>query len=168
MTQDAEKPKAERPRTQEAGHMTQDARSGGFQPNILVFACNWCSYAGADLAGVSRVQMPPNCRVVRVMCSGRVNPELAITALCRGIDGVLILGCHPGECHYSEGNYHARRRAVLMRSFLSYVGIEPERVQLKWVSASEGGKFAQVVERMVKEVRHLGPMVSSWEAIKSM
>ncbi len=148
-------------RMPDTGHSTRDAGRKGFEPSILVFACNWCSYAGADLAGVSRVQMPPNCTVVRVMCSGRVNPELVFSALSKGVDGVMILGCHPGECHYSEGNYHARRRALLLKEFLPYLGIERERFQVNWVSASEGGRFAEVVEKMVRELRDLGPVASS-------
>jgi F420-non-reducing hydrogenase iron-sulfur subunit len=129
----------------------------GFQPKILVFACNWCSYAGADLAGVSRLQMPPNCRVIRVMCSARVRPEFVITALSKGLDGVLVLGCHPGDCHYSEGNYFTRRRGLLLKKLLEYVGIEPERFQVRWVSASEGAKFADTVELVTEQIRALGP-----------
>jgi len=136
-----------------------DSRKGddGFEPRILVFACNWCSYAGADLAGVSRLQMPPNCRVIRVMCSARVRPEFVIAALARGLDGVLVLGCHPGDCHYSEGNYFTRRRALFLRSLLEYVGIEPERFQLRWVSASEGAKFAEIVSGVTQQIKALGP-----------
>jgi coenzyme F420-reducing hydrogenase delta subunit len=128
-----------------------------YEPKILVFACNWCSYAGADLAGVSRLEMPPNCRIIRVMCSGRVRPEFIISALCRGIDGVVILGCHPGECHYSEGNYYTRRRGFVLKKLLEYVGIEPERFQVKWISASEGGEFANLIKKLVKEIKKLGP-----------
>ena len=151
-------------RTSDSGRTprAEGGRVEGFQPRVLIFACNWCSYAGADLAGVSRVQMPPDCQVVRVMCSGRVEPELVISALCRGMDGVLVLGCHPGECHYTQGNYYARRRALLLKELLPYVGIEPERFQLKWVSASEGGKFAEVVQEMVEGVRRLGPVGAEW------
>ena len=140
----------------------------GFEPKILVFACNWCSYAGADLAGVSRLQMPPNCRVVRVMCSARVRPEYVITALSKGLDGVLVLGCHPGDCHYSEGNYFTRRRGLFLRSLLEYVGIEPERFQLRWVSASEGAKFADIISAVTQQIKALGPnsrqvAASSWD-----
>lgn len=127
------------------------------EPTILVFACNWCSYAGADLAGVSRLEMPPNFRVVRVMCSARVRPEFVIAALSRGLDGVVILGCHPGDCHYSEGNYHTQRRALLLKGLLEYVGIEPERFQLRWISASEGAKFAQTITEITREIKALGP-----------
>ncbi len=125
-------------------------------PTILVFACNWCSYAGADLAGVSRLEMPPHCRVVRVMCSARVRPEFVITALSRGLDGVVVLGCHPGDCHYSEGNYYTRRRALLLKGLLEHVGIEPERFQLRWISASEGAKFAQTITEITGEIKALG------------
>lgn len=129
----------------------------GFEPKILVFACNWCSYAGADLAGVSRLQMPANCRIIRVMCSARVRPEFVITALSKGLDGVLVLGCHPGDCHYSEGNYFTRRRGLLLQKLLQYVGIEPERFQVRWVSASEGAKFAETIGQVTDQIKALGP-----------
>jgi F420-non-reducing hydrogenase iron-sulfur subunit len=128
-----------------------------FKPKILAFCCNWCAYAGADLAGVSRFQMPTDVRVIRVMCSGRVPPELVIRALANGLDGVMILGCHPGECHYSEGNYLTRRRAHVLKSLLSYIGIEPERFQLRWVSAAEGAKFSAVVKETTDKITALGP-----------
>ena len=128
-----------------------------FKPKILAFCCNWCAYAGADLAGVSRFQMPTNVRVIRVMCSGRVPPELIIRALANGLDGVMILGCHPGECHYSEGNYLTRRRAHVLKRLLDYIGIEPERFQLRWVSAAEGAKFSAVVKETTDKITALGP-----------
>jgi len=128
-----------------------------FKPKILAFCCNWCAYAGADLAGVSRFQMPTNVRVIRVMCSGRVPPELIIRALANGLDGVMVLGCHPGECHYSDGNYLTRRRVHILKRLLSYIGIEPERFQLRWVSASEGAKFAAVVKEATDKLTALGP-----------
>lgn len=134
-----------------------EEHGGGFEPRILVFACNWCSYAGADLAGVSRLQMPASCRVIRVMCSARVRPEFVIAALSKGLDGVLVLGCHPGECHYSEGNYFTRRRGLFLKQLLEYVGIEPERFQVRWVSASEGVKFADTVEEVTEQIKALGP-----------
>jgi heterodisulfide reductase subunit A len=123
-------------------------------PSILVFACNWCSYAGADLAGVSRLQMPPNSRVIRVMCSARVKPDIIIRALASGIDGVLVLGCHPGDCHYSEGNYFTRRRAIALKSLLEFVGLEPARFQVHWISAAEGSRFAETIRRAVEEIKH--------------
>ena len=129
----------------------------GFEPRVLVFACNWCSYAGADMAGVARLQMPPSCRIVRVMCSGRVRPEMIISALAEGIDGVLVLGCHPGDCHYAEGNYHARRRGSVLGRLLETMGVEPERFQVRWVSAAEGAKFASTVKEVVESIASIGP-----------
>jgi F420-non-reducing hydrogenase iron-sulfur subunit len=131
--------------------------SDEYQPKILAFCCNWCSYAGADLAGTSRIQYPPNGRIIRVMCSGMVHPNLVVDALSKGADGVLICGCHPGDCHYLEGNTKAQARADAIRLMLEDLGIEPERFRLEWVSASEGGRFAQVMQEMVEAVRALGP-----------
>lgn len=128
-----------------------------FEPRILAILCTWCSYAGADLAGVSRMQYPPNVRVVKVPCSARVNPLYIMRALQEGWDGVLVSGCHPGDCHYIAGNYAARRRFSVFRDFLDYVGVEPGRVNFSWVSASEGAKFAEVVTTVVDKVRELGP-----------
>ncbi len=132
--------------------------SDNFEPNIVAFLCNWCSYAGADLAGTSRTQYPSNVRVIRVMCSGRVNPLFIMNALQQGADGVLISGCHPGDCHYMQGNYYARRRFALMRQFLEYLGVEPARVRMSWVSASEGAKWKEVIEEVVEDVKAVGPM----------
>ncbi|MBU4482909.1 MAG: hydrogenase iron-sulfur subunit [Actinobacteria bacterium] len=129
-----------------------------WEPKIVAFLCNWCSYAGADLAGVSRTQYPPNVRVIRVPCSGRVDPFYIIKALQNGIDGVLVSGCHPGDCHYISGNLIARRKFALLKSFLEYIGIEPGRVQFSWVSAAEGGRFAQIIEKVTREVKELGPI----------
>ncbi|RJP28381.1 MAG: hydrogenase iron-sulfur subunit [Actinobacteria bacterium] len=129
-----------------------------FEPNIVAFLCNWCSYAGADLAGTSRIQYPSNVRVIRVMCSGRVNPLFVMNALQQGADGVLISGCHPGDCHYMQGNYYARRRFNLMRNFLEYLGVEPARVRMSWVSASEGAKWKEVIEEVTNGVKEVGPM----------
>ncbi len=134
------------------------AEKTDFEPNIVAFLCNWCSYAGADLAGTSRIHYPPNVRVIRVMCSGRVNPLFVMNALQQGADGVLISGCHPGDCHYMQGNYYARRRFNLMRNFLEYLGVEPERVRMSWVSASEGAKWKEVIEEVVNGVKAVGPM----------
>lgn len=128
-----------------------------WQPKIVAFLCNWCSYAGADLAGVSRIQYPSNIRVIRVPCSGRINPLYIFKALQKGVDGVLVSGCHPGDCHYISGNLVARRKFALLKNFLVYLGVEPQRVQFSWVSASEGGRFAQLVEKVTDEVRKLGP-----------
>jgi len=128
-----------------------------FEPKIVAFCCNWCSYAGADLAGTSRIQYSPNIRVIRVMCSGRVNPLFVIKALSIGADGVLVLGCHPGDCHYIEGNYKTMRRIPLLKKMLKQLGIEEDRVRLEWVSASEAAKFAEVTNGFTESVRKLGP-----------
>ncbi len=128
-----------------------------FEPKILGFLCNWCSYAGADLAGVSRLQYPPNIRVLRVMCSARVNPIFILKALLGGVDGVLISGCHPGDCHYMKGNYYTRRRITAIKRLLDTVGIEPDRVRLEWVSASEGIRFADTVREFTETIKKLGP-----------
>jgi F420-non-reducing hydrogenase iron-sulfur subunit len=127
------------------------------EPKIVGFLCNWCSYAGADLAGTSRIPYPPNVRVIRVMCSARVEPAFVLEALARGADGVLVCGCHPGDCHYSEGNYKAMRRFPLLADVLDSYGVERERVRLEWVSASEGQRFADIVTDMTERLRALGP-----------
>jgi len=127
-----------------------------FEPKILGFLCNWCSYAGADLAGVSRIQYPPNVRVVRVMCSGRVDPEFVLEGLKRGIDGVIVLGCHPGDCHYLEGNYEEQVKFRMIEQFLAIIGLE-NRVRLDWVSASEGARFASIISDFVASIRAIGP-----------
>jgi len=129
-----------------------------FEPVIVGFLCNWCSYRAADLAGTSRTKYAPNMRAIRVMCSGRVDPTFVLKALREGADGVMIAGCHPGECHYVEGNIKALRRYTLLKRMLKQWGIEPERVQLVWASASEGNLLAKAVDRMTEEVRALGPL----------
>lgn len=131
--------------------------SGDFEPRIVAFLCNWCSYAGADLAGISRIQYPPSIRVVRVPCSGRVDPFYILKALQQGADGVLVSGCHPGDCHYLTGNYVARRRFAVLHDLLGFFGIEPGRVSFSWVSAAEGERFAEVVREVTERVRALGP-----------
>ena len=128
-----------------------------WQPKILAILCNWCSYAGADLAGVSRIQYPPNVTPIHVMCSGRVDPTFIIKALADGADGVLIAGCHPGDCHYLSGNYVARRRFAMLKPLLEFMGIEPGRVQFSWISAGEGERFAQVMTKVTNDVKKLGP-----------
>ncbi|MFB0556299.1 MAG: hydrogenase iron-sulfur subunit [Dehalococcoidia bacterium] len=130
---------------------------GEFEPKILAFCCNWCAYAGADLAGVSRMQYPPNIRIIRVMCSGRVDPEFVLKAFTLGADGVLVLGCHPGDCHYSSGNYKTMRRVPLTEKLLEQFGVEQERLKLEWVSAAEGARFAQVVTDFTSRIKELGP-----------
>ena len=128
-----------------------------WQPKILAILCNWCSYAGADLAGVSRMQYPPNIRVVRIPCSGRVDPLFIMKSLQSGFDGVLVSGCHPGDCHYISGNYVARRKFAVLKPLLEFIGIEPNRVQFSWISAGEGERFATVVTKITEDVRKLGP-----------
>lgn len=137
-----------------------------FNPKILAFLCNWCSYAGADLAGISRIQYSPNVRVIRVPCSGRVDPFFILKILQQGADGVLVSGCHPGDCHYLTGNYVARRRFALLKKLLDYIGVEENRVQFTWVSAAEGERFAQVIKGITEDVKKLGPakrLAKVWE-----
>lgn len=128
-----------------------------FEPTIIGFLCRWCSYTGADLAGTSRLKYPPNMIPLKVMCSGRVDPSLVLKALADGADGVLILGCHPGDCHYHEGNYKTLRRVPMLKAVLRQYGVDPARVRLEWVSASEGDRFAQVISEFTDEIRALGP-----------
>ena len=128
-----------------------------FEPKIVGFLCNWCSYAGADMTGTSRIPYPPNIRIIRVPCSGRVDPLFVLKAFQEGADGVLVAGCHPGDCHYADGNFHAQRRYALMHRFLDYMGIEAGRLRVEWVSAAEGARFAQVVRELTDAVRALGP-----------
>jgi F420-non-reducing hydrogenase iron-sulfur subunit len=129
-----------------------------FEPKIVGFLCNWCSYTGADLAGVSRQKSSPSVRVIRVMCTGRVDPTFVVRAFTRGADGVLISGCHPGDCHYSEGNYKALRRSHLLKRLLKEFGIDDRRLRLEWISAAEGEKFARVTREFTEEMRELGPL----------
>lgn len=129
-----------------------------FEPKIVAFLCNWCAYAGADLAGVSRIQYPPTVRVIRVMCSGRVDPVFVLEAFKDGADGVLVSGCHlPSDCHYLSGNFKAERRVLLLKEVLGQFGIEPERLRLEWISASEGDRFATVIKDMTEQIKKLGP-----------
>jgi F420-non-reducing hydrogenase iron-sulfur subunit len=132
-------------------------KSNGFQPKIVGFSCNWCAYAAADLAGTSRTHYPPNIRIIRAMCSGRINELLIFKAFAAGADGVLVAGCHPGDCHYIKGNLSARRRVVGMKPFLEAIGIEPERLRLEWIGASEGPKFAETVKSFTQTIKNLGP-----------
>ena len=128
-----------------------------FEPRIVTFCCNWCSYAGADGAGVARLQMPTNFRIIRTMCSARVDPEHVLRAFSKGADGVMILGCHPADCHYIGGNYRARRRIALLRMVLEQYGFDPKRLKLEWVSASEGEKFQKTICEFVDTIKALGP-----------
>ena len=129
-----------------------------FQPRIVAFFCNWCTYTAADLTGVTRAHYAPNVRIIRVMCSGRVDPQFVVAALREGADGVLIGGCHPGDCHYIEGNYKALRRYEMLKRVLRSMGIEDKRVRLEWISASEGEKVQRVINEMTEEIRQLGPL----------
>lgn len=128
-----------------------------FEPKIVAFCCNWCSYAGADLAGVSRYQYPPAVRIIRVMCSGRVEPVFIFDAFKYGADGVIITGCHPGECHYISGNQHAEQRVEKTKRALEYLGLGAERLRLEWISASEGQRFAEVMQEFTSRIKTLGP-----------
>jgi F420-non-reducing hydrogenase iron-sulfur subunit len=128
-----------------------------YEPRIVAFLCNWCTYTGADLAGTSRIQYPPNVRIIRLMCSGAVDPVYVLKALLEGADGVLIGGCHPGDCHYQSGNYKARRRVAILHSILQQVGLDEDRVWLRWISASEGRLFADTVAEMVQHLKQKGP-----------
>lgn len=134
------------------------SENGKFEPVIVGFLCNWCSYRAADLAGTSRIKMPPNVRPIRIMCTGRLDPAFVLKALCEGADGVLVMGCHPGQCHYVEGNYKAMRRIALLKRTLEQFGLEDERVRLEWASAAEGPKFAATVTEMTEAIRKLGPL----------
>jgi len=138
--------------------MTNATATTSWQPRIVAFFCNWCTYTAADLAGVSRLTYAPNVRIIRVMCSGRMDPQFVLDAFARGADGVLIGGCHPGDCHYVEGNYKALRRIRLLERMLGEMGIEPERFRLEWISASEGEKVRTVVNEIVAKVTALGPL----------
>ena len=132
--------------------------SKDFEPRIVGFLCNWCAYAGADLAGTSRLQYPTNVDIIRVTCSGRVDPSFVLKAFQLGADGILVCGCHPGDCHYSEGNYKAGRRVPMLKMLLEQFGIEPERLRLEWVSASEGDRFGAIVGEMTEQLKGLGPL----------
>lgn len=129
-----------------------------FEPRILGFLCNWCSYTGADLAGTARMKYPPNMVGIRVMCSGRVDPGFILDAFRLGADGVIVCGCHPGDCHYVEGNYKCMRRIPLTKTLLDGLGIDPRRLRLEWVSASEGARFQQVISEFTEQIRELGPL----------
>lgn len=138
--------------------MTMTAtREEAFEPRIIAFLCKWCSSAGSDLAGVSRMQYPPNIVPITVMCSGSVSPLFVLSAFNKGADGVLVSGCHPGDCHYIKGNFYARRRILLLKELMEFVGIEPQRFKMSWVSAAEGAKFTEIIGEFVQELKPLGP-----------
>ncbi len=142
--------------TEQAEASVHELPEEEWEPKILVFCCNWCSYAGADLAGVSRLQMPTGFRVIRTMCSARVDPEFVLQAFSKGADGVLIAGCHPADCHYIGGNYRTRRRIALLRILLEQYGFSPDRLRLEWISASEGEKFQKTIKEFVDTIKELG------------
>ncbi len=133
---------------------------GAFEPRLTAFVCNWCTYTGADLAGTSRLQMAANVRIIRLPCTGRIDPLFVVKAFERGADGVIVSGCHPADCHYTAGNYHARRRFAVLQELLTFLGVEPERLTFSWVSASEGAKWADVVNGATERVRAVGPFAA--------
>jgi coenzyme F420-reducing hydrogenase delta subunit len=135
----------------------QVSKGNDFEPKIAAFLCRWCSYAGADLAGSSRRKYPSGIRIIRVPCSCRIDPKLVIKSLERGVDGVLVSGCHPGDCHYTSGNYYARRRLMMLGELLEFLGIDSRRFQMSWVSASEGDRWAQVVSEVTEDIKRIGP-----------
>lgn len=139
-----------------------------FKPRIAAFVCNWCTYTGADLAGTSRLQMATNVRIIRLPCTGRIDPLFIIKAFERGADGVIVSGCHPADCHYTAGNYHARRRFAVAREIFGFMGIDPRRITFSWVSASEGGKWAEVVNSTTERVKELGPFTAYREMAKGV
>ena len=146
-------------------NLEEKVAEGEFEPLIIAYCCNWCSYAGADLAGTSRFEYPTNIRIIRIMCTGRMDSTLVLEALRMGADGVLIAGCHPGDCHYQKGNFMMEKRFDYLKKAVKNIGIEPERVRLEWVSASEGGKWAALVREMAGEIKQLGPSPFRLESI---
>jgi F420-non-reducing hydrogenase iron-sulfur subunit len=140
-----------------ASSAESDEVPADWKAKVIVFCCNWCSYAGADLAGVSRLQMPTNFRVIRVMCSARVDPEFVLRAFQKGADGILVAGCHPADCHYIGGNYRTRRRMALLRMLIKQFGLDKERLRLEWISAGEGEKFQQTIKDFTAKIQELGP-----------
>lgn len=138
-----------------------------FEPKIIGFCCNWCAYAGADLAGINRNQYPVNIRMIRVMCSGTIDPLFIMKAFQKGADGVFIGGCHPGDCHYQSGNYKAQRRVILLKRAISELGLDPRRIRLEWVSAAEGQRFAKVITEFTEEIKKLGPNPLKLNGVKN-
>ena len=143
----------------EAGMQKSEGEEAVYEPKIVAFCCNWCSYAGADLAGTTRIQYPTNVRIIRVMCSGRVDPAFVLKAFALGADGVIVAGCHPADCHYINGNDKTAMRGEFLDSFLEEAGIEPQRFKVEWIAGSEGRKFADTVKKMVTELEKLGPVL---------
>ncbi len=147
--------------TTSTGHLQNEEKT--WEPKIVAYCCNWCSYAGADLAGTSRIQYPPNARILRVNCTGRIDAEFVLAALDMGADGVLVSGCHPGDCHYTSGNLKLRARWALLEKAIEQSGVDPKRVRLQWASASEAQAFADGVRKLTEQVRELGPMEDAWK-----
>ncbi|HNR98800.1 MAG TPA: hydrogenase iron-sulfur subunit [Planctomycetota bacterium] len=143
------------------------ATTAEFEPKIIAFVCNWCTYAGADLAGTSRLKYPANIRAIRLTCTGRIEPMFLLKAFQEGADAVLVSGCHPGDCHYTSGNYHARRRWTIFRKLLEFSGIDPRRVLFSWVSAAEGRKWSELIDEITAQVRELGPFTSFERIVKA-
>ncbi len=139
-----------------------------FKPKILAFTCKWCTYAGADLAGLNRMKYPADIRLLRVPCSGRVNPQFVLEALQKGCDGVMVCGCHPGDCHYSTGNYYAKRRMMIYKRLLEYIGLEPDRFQIRWISGAEAGKFRDVITEFCNRIMELGPIENDFNISTSL
>lgn len=139
-----------------------------FKPKILAFACRWCTYAGADLAGLNRMKYPADVRLLRVPCSGRVNPQYVVEALQKGCDGVIVCGCHPGDCHYATGNYYAKRRMMLFKRMLEYIGLEPDRFQIRWISGAEAGKFRDTMIDFCNRITELGPITGDFKLEESL
>ncbi len=148
----------------EAGAHRPEHDPGAYEPKIVAFCCNWCSYAGADLAGTTRLQYPPNVRIIRVMCSGRVDPTFVLKAFALGADGVIVAGCHPADCHYISGNEKAAMRGDFLEDFLEEAGIESQRFRVEWIAGSEGRKFADTIKKMVAELERLGPITKEARA----
>lgn len=138
-----------------------------FEPKIIGMCCNWCAYAGADLAGINRNQYPVNIRMIRVMCSGTIDPLYVVKAFKGGADGVFIGGCHPGDCHYQSGNYKTQRRIILLKKAISEIGLDPRRIRLEWVSAAEGQRFAKVITEFTEEIKKLGPNPLKLNGVKN-
>ncbi len=143
--------------TRQSATQSAAAPAPAFEPKIVAFVCNWCTYAGADLTGTSRIRYQPNVRVIRLPCTGRIDFMLVMTALAQGADGVIVSGCHPNDCHYTSGNFHARRRWIIFRDLLDFAGIDLRRIVFSWVSAAEGAKWAELVNQVTDEIRALGP-----------
>ncbi len=139
-----------------------------FKPKILAFTCKWCTYAGADLAGLNRMKYPADIRLLRVPCSGRVNPQFVLEALQHGCDGVIVCGCHPGDCHYSTGNYYAKRRMMIYKRLLEYIGLEPDRFQIRWISGAEAGKFRDTITEFCNRIIELGPIENTFNLSTSI